>query len=74
MNFYNNKKHRLIGMSPNEADNIRDEDTIKRINEIKNREFEKINKSSSHSLKSKNFYSYDFISFFHLYKLISYIL
>ena len=48
MNFYNNKKHRLIGMSPNEADNIRDEETIKKINEIKNREFEKINKKRSY--------------------------
>ena len=48
MNFYNNKKHRLIGMSPNEADNIREEETIKKINEIKNREFEKINKNRSY--------------------------
>ena len=48
MNFYNNKKHLLIGMTPNEADNIRDEETIKKINEIKNREFEKISKKRSY--------------------------
>lgn len=52
MNFYNNKKHHLLGMSPNEADNISDEETIKKINDIKNREFEKINKKRSYLEKN----------------------
>ena len=52
MNFCNNKKHRLIGMSPNEADNIKDEETIKKINDINNREFEKINKKRNYLEKN----------------------
>lgn len=44
INFYNNKKHRLIGMTPMEASKITDEETIKKINDIKKIEFENINK------------------------------
>jgi len=43
-NFYNNKKHRIIGMTPNEASKITDEEEIKKINERKDKEFEKINR------------------------------
>ena len=43
-NFYNNKKHGLIGMSPLEASRITDPDTIKRINDLKSKEFSIINK------------------------------
>ena len=42
--FYNNKKHRIIGMSPNEASKITDLDEIKKINAIKEKLFDKINK------------------------------
>ena len=44
INFYNNKKHILIGMTPMEASKITDEETIKKINDIKKIEFENINK------------------------------
>ena len=44
INFYNNKIHRLIGMSPIEASKLTDKDEIKRVNELKQKEFEKINK------------------------------
>ena len=39
-------------MSPNEDEIIRDEETIKKINDIKNREFEKINKKRSYLEKN----------------------
>ena len=48
INFYNNKKHRLIGMTPNEASKITDKETIKKINELKEKEFELINKKRSY--------------------------
>ena len=35
INFYNNKKHRLIGMTPMEASKITDEETINKINDLK---------------------------------------
>ena len=35
INFYNNKKHRLIGMIPMEASKITDEETINEINDLK---------------------------------------
>ena len=44
INFYNNKKHRLIGISLLEASRITDPDTIKRINDLKSKEFDNINK------------------------------
>ena len=44
MNYYNNKYHRLICMNPNEAYKITNEDEIKNINDIKIKEYEKINK------------------------------
>ena len=44
INFYNNKFHRLIGMSPNEAYKITNAEEIDRINNIKIKVFEKVNK------------------------------
>ena len=44
INFYNNKKHRLIGMTPMEASKITDQETINKINDLKKNEFENINK------------------------------
>jgi len=44
INFYNNKKYRLIGMSPLEASGITAQDTIKRINDLKSKESANINK------------------------------
>lgn len=35
INFYNNKKHRLIGMTLMEASKITDEETINKINDLK---------------------------------------
>ena len=35
INFYNNKKHRLIGKSPMEASKIINEETINKINDLK---------------------------------------
>ena len=52
--FYNNKKHRIIGMSPNEADKITDSEEIKKINEIKVKLFEKINKKRDFLKKGSN--------------------
>ena len=43
INFYNNKKHRLIGMSPLEASKLTNEVEIKKVNELKEKEFAKIN-------------------------------
>ena len=43
INYYNNKKHRILGISPNEAYKITDPNKIKEINDIKNKLFEKIN-------------------------------
>ena len=35
INYYNNKKHRILGMSPNEAYKVTDPDKINEINEKK---------------------------------------
>ena len=43
INFYNNKKHRLIGMSPLKASKLSNEAEIKKVNELKEKEFAKIN-------------------------------
>jgi len=43
MNFYNNKKHRLIGMTPNQAAKLTNENDINKVNKIKEKEFNKIN-------------------------------
>ena len=43
MNYYNNKIHRLIKTTTNLAYKINDPEKIKAINEIKDKEFEKIN-------------------------------
>ena len=43
INFYNNKVHRLIGITPNFAYKITDNIKIKGLNMIKTKEFEKIN-------------------------------
>lgn len=43
INYYNNKVHRILGMSPNEAYKITDKDKIKEINEKYNKLFDKIN-------------------------------
>ena len=51
INVYNNKKHRLIGMSPNDASAIKDIDTINKINELKKKEFDKINKKRTYLQK-----------------------
>ena len=48
INFYNNKKHRLIGMSPLEFSRITDPDTIKIINDLKSKEFANINKKRNY--------------------------
>lgn len=48
INFYNNKFHRLIKTTPNLAYKITDPEKIKKINEIKNKEFEKINRKRSY--------------------------
>ena len=48
INFYNNKKHRLIGMTPMEASKITDEETINKINDLKKNEFENINKKRTY--------------------------
>lgn len=44
---YNNRKHRMINMSPFEAMKITDEEKIKEINEIKKKEYEKINEKKN---------------------------
>ena len=44
INYYNNKNHRLIGTSPNKAYKITDGIEIKKINEIKDKEFKFIKK------------------------------
>ena len=43
MNFYNNKNHRLIGMTPNQAAKLTNENDINKVNKIKENEFNKIN-------------------------------
>ncbi len=43
INFYNNKVHRMLGITPFEVSKLTDIDEIKKINEIKNKEFNKIN-------------------------------
>ena len=43
MNFYNNKNHRLIGMTPNQAAKLTNENDINKANKIKEKEFNKIN-------------------------------
>ena len=43
INFYNNKKHRLIGMTPLEASHITEQGIIKKINDLKINEFTNIN-------------------------------
>ena len=43
INFYNNKVHRMLGITPFEASKLTDIDEINKINEIKNKEFNKIN-------------------------------
>ena len=48
INYYNNKKHRMIGMSPNDAAKITNEDEIKLNNERKNKEYDKINKKKTY--------------------------
>jgi hypothetical protein len=48
INYYNNKKHRMIGMSPNEVSKITNEEEIKLVNERKKKEFEKINKKRTY--------------------------
>ena len=48
INYYNNKKHRMIGMSPNDAAKITNEDEIKLNNERKNKEYDKINKKRTY--------------------------
>ena len=35
INFYNNKKHRLIGMTSNQAAKLTNEDDINKVNKIK---------------------------------------
>lgn len=52
VNFYNNKIHRILGMSPIEAYKITDITKIKEINEKKNKLFAKINLKRSY-LKEK---------------------
>ena len=44
INFYNNKKHRLIGMTPLEDSHITDQDIIRKINDLKTNELANINK------------------------------
>ena len=57
INFYNNKKHRLIGMTPMEASKITDEETINKINDLKKNEFENINKKRNFiEINSKHAY------------------
>jgi len=48
VNFSNNKIHRLIKTTQNIAYKITDPDKIKKINEIKSKEFEKINKKRNY--------------------------
>lgn len=48
INFYNNKFHRHIGMTPNEAYKITDKEEINKIKEIKIKEYEKINKKRNY--------------------------
>ena len=43
MNFYNNKNHRLIAMTPNQAAKLTNENDINKVNKIKENEFNKIN-------------------------------
>ena len=43
INFYNNKIHRIIGMTPNEASKLNLQEDIIKVNERKKKEFQKIN-------------------------------
>ena len=43
MNFYNNKNHSLIRMTPNQAAKLTNENDINKVNKIKEKEFNKIN-------------------------------
>ena len=43
INFYNNKVHRLLGLTPNQAYKITDNVKINELNKIKTKEFDKIN-------------------------------
>ena len=43
INFYNNKVHRLLGITPNQAYKITDNTKINELNKIKTKEFDKIN-------------------------------
>ena len=52
INYYNNKYHRFIGMSPNEAYKITNLDEIKKINDIKIKEYEKINNKRNYLEKN----------------------
>ena len=62
INFHNNKIHRIIGMSPNEVAKINNENDIIRLNNLKDKEFEKINrkriyiKINDTCIINKNFY------------------
>lgn len=48
INFYNNKIHRIIGISPIEASKITDQEEINKINKRKEKIFEKINKKRNY--------------------------
>lgn len=43
LNYYNNKIHGLLGTSPNIAHSITENDEINKINELKEKEFNKVN-------------------------------
>ena len=51
INFYNNKKHRMIGMTPNQASKLTDIEGINKINSIKEKLFEKINQKRNYLKK-----------------------
>ena len=53
MNYYNNKIHRLLGTSPNIAHTITENEEINKINEFKEKEFNKVN-SKRNFLKSND--------------------
>jgi len=43
INYYNNKFHRIIGLSPNNEYKVSESKAIKKINSIKEKEFARIN-------------------------------